>query len=717
MRVGRRSGFLLAALLLAACAGQDSPPPPPAVEKPADLVAPSLQTFGSGLAAQRWLADLDRLTGSSYTLLADIEAQAAAAGATDDMPEMHVIAAPSMAAPSVGTESEAETAAPVETTTTDDATSVTNTQVGGVDEGGVVKQVGRFLVVLQDGRLFVVDPQAGLRLVDRFNIYQTPLEEGWVDEILVEGNLVLATTYSYGLRATILSVLQVDPQTGQVSWQGRFVISSQDYFNTHDVATRLIDGALVVAVPSRLITLAPGLKPPTLQRVRLNKALDGQAEGREPAFVPVGPAVSLVEPATTYRPLTPPDQPMLVSVITCPLADMARQRQPACSVRGFVTNLGWTFFVSRTASYLIEYDQSGEIESDFLADTGSCERAAGRGQRGPLPSTVIRIPHRDGPLGMAHLYGQGTRTALGFEEQGGRFWALTEVNGSALCGGPASETRGTRSKLVSGLESVPLDGFAVRSDLAARPTLTLLSTNPLLSQRFRFAPDWLVYAGGATPSHSGRPAPQDGPVSQLHAVPLMQPEAATLVPLDMAVTRIQPMGAGVLAIGDDLRGLRIDYVSLRGTPELASSVTLPGLTESESRLGALNFVREPSGAYAIGLATTTREDPAAQLISRSEPSNLSFLRLSPQNLLASLGFVSPGPMVFPLGSYLGPDTRPGANGYACEMSCMDWYGNTRAVFIAGRTFALMGTQLVEADISGATVREVHRLDLTDPPQR
>src|SRR4030095_14586678 len=34
---------------------------------------------------------------------------------------------------------------------------ITNNQTVGVDEGGIVKQVGRFLVILQDGRLFSAD--------------------------------------------------------------------------------------------------------------------------------------------------------------------------------------------------------------------------------------------------------------------------------------------------------------------------------------------------------------------------------------------------------------------------------------------------------------------------------------------------------------------------------------------------------------------------------
>lgn len=726
MRIRHWTCVVLAGLVLTACAGQVAEPPPETAETPADLASPSLQTFGSRREAERWLADL---SASDTFQVATAAAAAPSPLSVADDQRIVVVPAPSLpdtAVASVSPEPPSGVSVPYNPTpgtAGDPASSVTNTQVAGVDEGGVVKQVGRFLVVLQDGRLFVVDPQDGLRLVDRFNIYETPQENAWIDEILVEGNLVLATTYAFAADATILNVLRIDPQSGRVSWQGRFAISSSDYFDVSDVATRLIDGALVLAVRNELTALARRGQVPTLQRVRLV-----EKPGEQPTFRPVGRKVRLVDPANTYRPVAPMAYPELVSIITCPLADMAQASQPACSVRGFVTSWNWTLFVSRTATYLISYDWSGALMRAFLDDPDRCKQAAAGGQRGPFNSTVVRIPHRNGRPGMARLYGAVTDTSLGYDEQDGRLWALTAVNSSTLCDTPDGSGQSDSGRLLAGLESLPLDGFGVGADQAARPTLDVLRAAPPDGGRFRFAPGWLIL----TPSEaaeatlpgvsSGAPVPATppaGPAGRLHAVPLLRPADAASVDLDMAVTRLQPLGAGVLAVGDDraARGLRIDYVSLRDRPAVASSVLLPGRTEGESRLGALNFVPEPTGAFAIGLATTSLTDPAAQSISRSGPSDLSFLRLSPQNVLAGLGFVSPRPPVNPPDGQGGNRAEPGANGYVCEVSCTDWYGNTRAVFIAGRTFALMGTDLVEADISGAEVRELRRLDLTDKPAR
>ena len=54
------------------------------------------------------------------------------------------------------------------------------------------------------------------------------------------------------------------------------------------------------------------------------------------------------------------------------------------------------------------------------------------------------------------------------------------------------------------------------------------------------------------------------------------------------------------------------------------------------------------------------------------------------------------------------DARPGAaeRNDGCRASCVDWYGNSRPLFVRGRVFALMGYEIVE----GATHGEADRRD-------
>ena len=46
----------------------------------------------------------------------------------------------------------------------------------------------------------------------------------------------------------------------------------------------------------------------------------------------------------------------------------------------------------------------------------------------------------------------------------------------------------------------------------------------------------------------------------------------------------------------------------------------------------------------------------------------------------------------------------------CKASCIDWYGNSRPIFIGDRLFALMGDQIVEGEVEGGAMREVRRIN-------
>ena len=52
----------------------------------------------------------------------------------------------------------------------------------------------------------------------------------------------------------------------------------------------------------------------------------------------------------------------------------------------------------------------------------------------------------------------------------------------------------------------------------------------------------------------------------------------------------------------------------------------------------------------------------------------------------------------------------------CKASCMDWYGNARPIFLSERTFALMGYELVEAELGERSIRELRRLNFAPAKQ-
>ena len=48
----------------------------------------------------------------------------------------------------------------------------------------------------------------------------------------------------------------------------------------------------------------------------------------------------------------------------------------------------------------------------------------------------------------------------------------------------------------------------------------------------------------------------------------------------------------------------------------------------------------------------------------------------------------------------------------CKASCVDWYGNSRPIFIGERIFALMGDQILEGVIENGVIKEARRVTFT-----
>jgi hypothetical protein len=81
---------------------------------------------------------------------------------------------------------------------------------------------------------------------------------------------------------------------------------------------------------------------------------------------------------------------------------------------------------------------------------------------------------------------------------------------------------------------------------------------------------------------------------------------------------------------------------------------------------------------------------------------VSFLAVDAGGRLSSLGALTTGP-------------KPVHHSYRCEVSCIDWYGNSRPIFIGARVFALSGTELVEGAVGDGAIADIGRVNLSEPP--
>ncbi len=152
-------------------------------------------------------------------------------------------------------------------------------------------------------------------------------------------------------------------------------------------------------------------------------------------------------------------------------------------------------------------------------------------------------------------------------------------------------------------------------------------------------------------------------------------------------------------------GLRVSFVTLArdgAGATLGTSAMLPGRYESEGRSHAFNATITAAGDGMLGVPTVTRIENSKGYWWYSDVSDLSFLGFDGMGTLGDAGLIAATP----------EDQVKTGEGYDCEVSCIDWYGNARPIFLAGKVYGLMGTELVEAEVVTGKVAERRRVDLT-----
>ena len=178
------------------------------------------------------------------------------------------------------------------------------------------------------------------------------------------------------------------------------------------------------------------------------------------------------------------------------------------------------------------------------------------------------------------------------------------------------------------------------------------------------------------------------------------------------IIRIERAGDNMVLTGyRDGRGLDISLVGLSGTPRVASTARLVGRFESEGRSHAFNRLIGADGSGIMGLPTVAADKDSGRYPWNSDASDVSYLSADAAGRLDALG------ELISRESMSDDEQDEWVDDYECEVSCIDWYGNSRPIFTDGRVFALTGTELVEGRVEGRRIVEIRRLSLTGARRR
>ncbi len=708
-----------------------APPPPryksqsafPFEDKLLDrFTAAELETFNGDRELRRYIETLEKVKDDSDAKWASLQRPIVIAAAMTQDAVEDVCADPE-ACPDEGvgdniivtaSRASSPSMSAVSAVTAVSGDTITNVQTGGVDEGDIVKQIGNYLLVLQDGRIFSINIK-DMKLKDRADVYRRKAPgaakkayyydefEGadWYDEMLVQGDHILITAYSYSDSASEISVFKLDQATGKIRSQGVFLISSDDYYDSDNYATRIVGDRLVVYTPYELDQFEEREGRPVLRRwVPESERKQRQVKGKP-----------LLDAHNIYKPVLRTAEPYIHSISVCPLGDFEKTRNLDCHSTGFIGPRDAEMFVSRDNVYLWNntWSEVNEVSrDDCVANWRRWDDVPHPGlpravRKDVVPGAVYRLPIRGGEPGVIGVNG-APYDQFSMDERDGKFRALADwrtfrCEGTEYAPAEAAFLSVAENDFVR--EFLPVAGFSYTE--VPSPGKTVVEN--------RFADDWLVYGG--RDQYSGRP-PEDSDKDALAllakptpliAVPVKRPKTAKILTLPHNVIRAERLGNDMIINGyHDASGLDMTLLGLGTDAKILSSMHLTNRYESEGRSHAFNAMLNRDSSGLIGIPTVERKQDSNRWSWWSASSDISFVAKASSGTLSDAGALIATPK---------DDVATHAD-YKCEVSCIDWYGNSRPIFTGGRIFGLMGTALVEAELLQGKMREKQRIDLTAP---
>jgi hypothetical protein len=537
-----------------------------------------------------------------------------------------------------------------------DGEGITNNQTRGVDEGGIVKSAGDFLVVLRRGRLFTVRVGDGaLAPVDAIDAYAPGADPRgtWIDEMLVSDGTVAVVGYSYARGGTEVGLFDLH-EDGTLAYRATYQLRGNDYYSARNYASRLVGRTLLFYSPIPVDLDEPPVESlPALRRWHAGSA---PADSRPDDFRRILPARRIHRaPRNSESDITDwLDDLTLHTVTRCTLGDGTMD----CESTAVLGPSGRVFYVSQTAVYV--------WTAPWWADEST-----------PDASTLYRLPLDGGEATALRATGAPIDQMSFLEADG----MLNVLVGSTSDGEGMWGSLGRAGELA--LLRVPLSRMGDGRDAARRDDYRALPGDARGGALVnRHVGDWLVYGRG----HCWRDC--DGALA--HAV--RHDGSGPVVPLRLAhqVDRIDALGGDAILVGSAGPDLHFTSVRLAADDARpASAYVHPSSRQGDQRTHG--FFYRPTGEDTgiVGLPTLGMDG-----------AGVTYLRNRALHL-SGLGTLEA--------------QRGAARDDGCVASCVDWYGNARPIFLRDRIFALLGYELVEGTLATGRIVEVGRVDFAPAP--
>ena len=535
--------------------------------------------------------------------------------------------------------------------------SVTNVQHAGVDEGGIVKLHGEHLVILRRGRLFTVNIRdrnlTPVSTVDAFGDGIDP-RGAWYDEMLMYGNTIIVIGYSYQRGGTEIGLFEISGNGG-LTYKSTYHLRSNDYYSSRNYASRLIGSKLIFYSPLRLnpFTADPFPAFPAMRK--------WQSGVTAADFKRIAPATRIYR---TDEALDPYQGIALHTVSVCDLA----KAEFDCESTAVLGAPGRVFYVS-----------SGSV---FVWTTAYRRNPASAASTN---SAVFRIPLDGAAPSALKTAGSPIDQFSFLEGDDGHLNVLLRSNGRGDGMWAAEINAGDMA-----LMRVPLSSFSNGRDSAPAEAYRALPKPQPGALQSRYVGAYLLYGAGAGWGRAQRTLN-----STMYAVRYAGNAGVETVPLAHGVDRIEAIGSNAVAVGTDGQDLHFTSLRLGAQATPADRYTRKDAAQGETRSHGFFYKSDSENDGMVGLPVVGANRPGFQQLRNT---SAAVLFLKNQSLrLSEIGALDATP-------------ASGNLNDGCRASCVDWYGNSRPLFIGGRVFALMGYELVEGRIAGGKMDEVQRVN-------
>jgi hypothetical protein len=540
----------------------------------------------------------------------------------------------------------------------------TSDEQQGVDSGDDSRVLGRFLVILRRGRLFSFDlgsrePQKrSLRLIGFMNLYAAPGTSRFRPyyKLMVRGKQLVVIGYDNAERGVDVHLLRISDD-GVVSRTAIYKLRVDcEYVRCH---ARLADGKLALFSTSPLTAN--------------NADSTSNLSAVKRVFPDSNPEEfhSLVTLRHIYR--FPNDSsigsaPFLNTITICDVTTPSL----SCQAQVIIGPRDDDHYISPTALYV--WTHEGDHPDVLRADDGVL--------------TLFRVP-LSGREPQALRLGGGPFDELSLNEEPAGALRVFATGDShygprALPNGKTREVaalftlhssdfgNGTREAPASAHRALPLDqGVGVASEFVGR---------------------WLFYTIGDGSYYRTLTT-----VSTLFAVRTDSGEARR-IKLPYYIERIAGVGSDALVVGtaapDTLHFLRINPAS---TSSLSGhfALTHPSKGERESDDFSYDVTGSDRGLLAVPGSGYADSDSTHWV---DGSTHVVFVRAASSSF-AKIGTLSITAAV------PESDSLEVQSGWA-----EDWYGNARGIFVGDRIFALIGYELIEAQVSNGRIVELRRIN-------